>query len=80
MDVNLQQRCACALLLLLLLCGGVLTPLPACCVLSPPACCLLQRMNEELTYQDSHADRIRNDADTLQYKLQNVNREGFKRI
>lgn len=37
-------------------------------------------MNEELLYQDSHADRIRNDADTLQYKLQNVNREGFKRI
>lgn len=39
-----------------------------------------QRMNEELRYQDSHADRIRNDADTLGYKLSNVNREGFKRI
>lgn len=53
--------------------------LPAAC-LPAACCCLSQRMNEELTYQDSHADRIRNDADTLQYKLQTVNREGFKRI
>jgi hypothetical protein len=37
-------------------------------------------MNEELRYQDGHADRIRNDADTLGYKLQQVNREGFRKI
>lgn len=40
----------------------------------------LQQMNQELRYQESHADRIRGDADTLGYKLQSVNREGFKRI
>ena len=47
-----------------------------------PAACHLhtQRMNEELHYQDSHADRIRRDADTLEVKLHAVNREGFKRI
>jgi hypothetical protein len=33
-----------------------------------------------LRYQDSHADRIRRDADTLEVKLHAVNREGFRRI
>lgn len=40
----------------------------------------LQQMNQELRYQESHAERIRGDTDTLGYKLQSVNREGFKRI
>lgn len=38
------------------------------------------RMNEELRYQDAHANRIRNDAEALEVKLHSVNREGFKRI
>jgi hypothetical protein len=37
-------------------------------------------MNEELRVQESQADRIRVDADTLQGKLRAVNREGFKHV
>lgn len=54
--------------------------LTACPCRLPFLLCHPQRMNEELRYQDSHADRIRTDADTLGYKLQTVNREGFRRI
>jgi hypothetical protein len=37
-------------------------------------------MNDELRIQDRHADNIRQDADTLQYKLHSVNKEGFRKI
>ncbi len=37
-------------------------------------------MNEELRFQEAHADRIGRDAEALESKLHTVNREGFKRI